>query len=873
MKKNILSILAILLIIVLLTPPAKAIIDYPNPSDAAQSGIQAIMSLFGFDQDAVTNAAKTFNVAGQKNQQPQVSLTFTPSNPALGQKISAIAQPVYFMNDSKDLYFTWYLKHDGGNKDHNKDGHIDIEDYKIEAARIIASNDFSWDKADYSTSSDDDGYDAVFGGDDQRGKSEHCFYHDVESGHEFEIECEHLFPSDNIDGESLGDGSFGRAEEKFWHTDPNNSDTAGTGNTDESNVIGLGINQFTWNYTPGDRVGVAVEGISTTPAQTNDSSYKTMWALLKNKCSAFDDDVDDALDDFSNTVGTESGTTTTTSTTTTDTNIPDLTPDPGNTDIQETVVETTTTTVTDVLAFTQTVTTVTETTITVYDGADVAKEGTPISGPTTTTTTTIEDNSFSTSEDLNDCLTENFIDPVEGGTTNKIEVSLNAIPTEPINDKTGENSDQLIVHASTANVDNANYLKYAWEVFEADSPNPESWGDPLIKSDLPEVKQTSGIGLSTFKMKMAMESPKKYLKVKVTVTETTASNTTREGHNDIIVPVSSTNKSIHVYSALAKDNLTLEPILNMERCKSGMEKLICPVFKNEIVSISVPGLFSNILWTLDNKPLGPIDSDCSSNECDSHTGEAKNTTYFPILKGNGERYLLNFSATNDDGEKINLSKTFEVVDPNIKIISDFQFTNSDPKALCTEAYNTCPMLLGYYIDLDDIHWPDYSATSFESVVGKPISFRPTLVLPEPPTNQWHIDDVPIFKGIENIFGATIDENNVLTFTPAKIAGQTYLVSYTSVYVQSRNIKKILNKSFNVQLDKFSDKKLSASAEITMVDSLDKSLSAQKPTPKKILATLVADVPDYFNFLFRIILTVGLFLFISRILLAQFPKTN
>ena len=45
-----------------------------------------------------------------KNKCPQVSLTFTPSNPQLGDKLSVTATPLYFMNDASKLYFTWFLK-------------------------------------------------------------------------------------------------------------------------------------------------------------------------------------------------------------------------------------------------------------------------------------------------------------------------------------------------------------------------------------------------------------------------------------------------------------------------------------------------------------------------------------------------------------------------------------------------------------------------------------------------------------------------------------------------------------------------------------------------------------------------------------------
>lgn len=94
--------------------------------------------------------------------------------------------------------------------------------------------------------------------------------------------CKHLFP--NAKDATSGDGSFGEAEEKFWGTDPTDPDTANNGNKDEASVIGLGRSTFTWNYAPGDEVGVAVEGTSMIPTKHDDASYMIMWVFSKKNC-------------------------------------------------------------------------------------------------------------------------------------------------------------------------------------------------------------------------------------------------------------------------------------------------------------------------------------------------------------------------------------------------------------------------------------------------------------------------------------------------------------------------------------------------------------------------------------------------------------
>jgi len=92
-------------------------------------------------------------------------------------------------------------------------------------------------------------------------------------------DCEHQF-ADGVG--TVGDGSFGLSEERFWGTDPNNPSTAGNGNLDEENVAGLGIDEFKWNYLPGDEIGVIVEGSTFLSTKHDDSSKEITFALPKN---------------------------------------------------------------------------------------------------------------------------------------------------------------------------------------------------------------------------------------------------------------------------------------------------------------------------------------------------------------------------------------------------------------------------------------------------------------------------------------------------------------------------------------------------------------------------------------------------------------
>jgi len=203
-------------------------LDYPSPTSA----MDEIMGDLGMDKDETKKfIQEDMNVSNyKKNLLPEIKLTLVPTSPSSGKKITAIAAPSYFSGNAKQMYYTWYLKHDdgsgsgtdaagrktkNGNTDWNNDDEIDIEDYKIEAMRILAKGDWKPDFAskgilettedadnngytdDYDAfyasfggpknDPDKDGYDSVFGGEDQKGKPEHCYVLDIAAGIPYEI--------------------------------------------------------------------------------------------------------------------------------------------------------------------------------------------------------------------------------------------------------------------------------------------------------------------------------------------------------------------------------------------------------------------------------------------------------------------------------------------------------------------------------------------------------------------------------------------------------------------------------------------------------------------------------------------------------------
>lgn len=910
----------------------------------------AILGDLGVNKSELRYSIQTLNVSRRKIDAPTVTLTFDPADPVPGEKVTVTAVPNYFLNTSDNLYFTWYLKnarcHDSHDDNYSSfrnsadfdkcnldgDNEVDINDYKIRAMRIIANDDFAWDQdpSPYTSDQDDDGYKAVSGGDDQRGKPAHCYIHDVSSGNNYElggcgdVETGHLFP-DPPGNDLVGDGSFGLSEERFWHTNPNNNDTADTGNTDEANVVGLGENTFTFTYTEGDQVGVAVEGISVNPTQYDDSSYMTMWAFPKNKCSV--DTTDSVNDNYPKT--------STTSETHTDTDFSGSSyPVTLFTSADYTTTVTTTTTQ-EIVSGSQindsaTIRTKVDTTYHVTYTDPITSEVTDPAHADVTThlstcpyyengsaTTLTEDNityictgpddfgsitspTSSTAgtkmnvHDLNDCLYSNLVTPSEGGgTTEKLDVALKYLPENPINDKSGNgNGDTLSLSASVINATNTSYLNYTWEVFGSDEPNPDSWGEALSKDSLDSATQMSGLGIDSFKFNLNLTAPPKYLKVKVTVKDTLNDGEgDREGHTDVVIPLYSSTERIKVYTA--KSNLELNgsgtytPLIALppdpltERClftdpETGAQtqSAVCPAAKDEILVLQVDnasGNYSDFVWNVDGKTwICPSDS---FYNCLDSTGKATDRTYIPILKEPGDNYDIQVSMLDSStGERLNLSRNISVSSPEVTIIP--QEKDASGNYICRG------ILLGSYTDFYGQPHEDRSDSQFQALVGNNITIIPvfsgtegakTFDTPADYPYQWNVDGTTITVDNATSYGYSIDLNNYgALILPPRANGDKYTVSFIDTFTPTKAVQSILNQYWNQTYTDFYERQLSDTIEIDMVST---SIAQSQTSPGKILATISSGLPAYLIFLFRIILSGTAIIFALRIIFTILPVPN
>jgi hypothetical protein len=260
---------------------------------------------------------------------------------------------------------------------------------------------------------------------------------------------------------------------------------------------------------------------------------------------------------------------------------------------------------------------------------------------------------------------------------------------------------------------------------------------------------------------------------------------------------------------------------------------------------------TDFLWTIDGKPF--TYSTCFFDDCNAD--KQSNVAYFPALKQVGNRYVVNLTATNKDtGEKINLSRTFQVVDPTISIASA-------DESVCK------PVQLGNYVDLNGKEWADYSNLTFNGISNNYIRFKAVAAgfTPSPSDYTWIVNGTAVTNDPASGYG--VDSSGILTI-PTGSAGSSYSISLQSTYSQNNPTKIALNKYWNVPYDQFYDNSISKSITVNIQDGTATTASAKS---KKIIATIYTSLPSYLAFLLRIVLTAFLILFMSQLILMFFPQ--
>lgn len=696
-----------------------------------------------------------------------------------------------------------------------------------------------------------------------------CTFHDVDhyiAEDVYESQCisiekgpketTHLFPQPQISDKKYkydfvtGDGSFGSEEEKYWGTDPNNPMSSGNGKLDEENIVGRGVNEFTWIYEEGDEIGVVAEGSAHIRTAHDDASFATMFAFLNNRCDIMQEDIDpdkqiDALDKYENGVK-----------------------------VQEMgKFESRTGVYTD-----------------------------DIRGNNTRFDTINMDR-----EDLTKCLFDNFTPVGQGGKPGKMDITLSFTPDKPSSGYKESKKDS-IVHlrpadeiTMTAQIENSQKdlteIHFSWCAELVTSIKEDRSSEPLqcytetsagtyqyipgefeVNNDTvrfispastagdidiannnepfinPDEIRSIGMASIAFSLNNVPEkhpvTGKKvnYLKVRVEAGENFTEkieddqgNVIREGEGQggyaiAYIPVQRLNNTyLQANTASSNDDTTLS--INTEICDdTETNNILCRVGKNEIVGLSL----NNAATTSGVSDVKFSIEDAGSTCIDQCAKNPDNEYFFAATGGTGETITAMASYTDiESGEEFNLTRTFVIADPYIEIIP---VEGATRKAL------------GAYIDLDGKEYIDESESVFETTAGS------TVVLEAIAHPAW---------GSSEDFYWEIDGETVASQTITFPVDESVTnVTVQTAYIPDQEQKNALEDHFNLPPLYATDRPALTSAQIVPKSELIVHNGSQK-----IFANISENAPSYILFIIRTFLMIGLIIFITTLIFGIAPRKS
>lgn len=908
------------------TLPAQALfgVSIPSPSKVATD----LEKRYHLDLSNMQGQGELFNVGQGKQPAPEVSLTFTPSDPRPGEKLTARAFPVYFGNKEESLYYGWYLKREGCDLsatpsaakrtlcDRDSDGRITVEDWKIEAVRIQVQNGYDNTQTNYSSDTDDDGYKARFGGDNKTNTASYCYYHDNQSGKNYELAGAGNISFDCPSGTTpmcmipIQEVESGDINASTSSNSTSGSSSVGGDTTATSNTTGSATatgNTFDLSETTCTIAGLPACG----------SSGQATCAVGLPKCVA------NPETDSTNACGTALTTCQTDTNRSvspyckhlfprgagitagdgsfgaseerfwgTDPNDPD-TSDSGSKDEA------------GVVGFGKTTFTWN------YNQGDqvgVAVEGTSmiptkhndssmmimwafpkqdcplsVANGTGAYTQTIKNYAvqIETADiDLNDCLERNLIDPAQGGQATNLDVSVSATPNEPLNDESGDGSgDRVIVSGVVSNGNkNINNTLFDWNIEVSNNIQFSTAIGPIanITKDLQNtglVGNTKGNALDTLAVDLNILRTQSvggrplssylvndtgYLRFTLKATENFGQNVSRKGKSDVIVKFISTGRKIvatRVDPVLVGDKMQVAINQGAVICNNdALDRSLCRVIKNEIIGLRIDDTdLSNFQWRLNDQPLVCTKSKVSP---DCSDGEQNAINFFPVNGQSGDTYTVTLTA-NDvaTGKTVTLSRSFRIVDPIINIVSNDETTS-------------WPKFLGQYKDITgkvanctNGLCDDFSKNILQTLSGNNVQLQAKFIpsfLGSLAEREWYVND--------QLTGESAVDT--INFDVLGEAGTVTQVQIFARIIQSDELRRALYDIWNIS--PLESPEITFSKEVKM-EVQDPSLTAQQKGVLKYFAAIVSYMPASVVFAFRIVLSAALILFATAFLMGALPQ--
>lgn len=856
---------------------------------------------YNLDLGAIQNQGQLFNVSDNKKPAPEVSIFFTPNDPKEGEKISAKAFPIYFSNPEESLYYTWFLKHKGCDLtnspsaatralcDRNSDGNITVEDWKVEAARILVQNGYDNSVASYASSSDDDGYRARFGGDNKTNAPNHCYVNDAGSGTNYELanasSTSFTCPAGTSAVCMVGQGSVATGTNDivsggnsyFDVSDSNLCYVSGIpACSSGAPLCNVGSARCVSDPTTTTSCGSALSSCSTSTTASVSPYCKHLFPKATGSTSG-DGSFGTNEEQFWGT----------------DPNDPD-TADNGNKDEANIVGLGRSNFTWNYVAGDEVGVAVEGTSMIATKHNDASsmimwafsKKNCPLSlaDGTGSYTKSIKGylvNIPTADFDLNKCIEKNLIDPTQGGQATNLEITVSATPDNPVNDETADKGgDTVIAQASASNAQHSlSDMFFDWKVEISDNIQFNSGiGDTAdVTNDLRALGllgNTKGNALDSIRVKLDMQGGggtslggrplsaylsggTGYLRFTSRVTENFSSGITRKGRSDVIVKFSSTGRKISAYkanAALAGGTMKAAlPGASGLICNlDALDRTACRVIKNEIIGLKIdPTGLSNFHWTINGTPLlcsyAKVSTDCTD-------GSQNEVNFFPVTGNIGDTYTVIVTA-NDvaTGRVFTLTRAFHIVQPIVSIESLDQ----------TAAW---PKLLGQYKDITGqatVACPgglcnDYSTSMFEGFSGSQFTFRAAFVpsfLGSASQREWRVDGEVMAESVPG----------EITFPANKPASGIYNISLAAQIAQSNDIRRALLDIWDVSPFDSPEITFAVANQVELKEPgiVEGPLQGER----KYLAAIASYIPASVLFTFRILLSAVLILFTANFLFA------
>lgn len=464
--------------------------------------------------------------------------------------------------------------------------------------------------------------------------------------------------------------------------------------------------------------------------------------------------------------------------------------------------------------------------------------------------------------DINECLEENLLDPGNLGEGN-LELELTYTPESPTNDPLAvagaSNGDEVTVQAGIKNGEQGlRNMFYSWYIEKSSdgSANPTRWIDITKEAG---ISRTKGLGMNSLSFVLSLPesvlplTPEiQYIKVKVKAEEN-ADGSERSGNGEVIIKISQANKNIAVHPAIVESSGKISfPSPDKTICKSGNDKYLCPVAKNEIIGLTVEdpkNELSGYSWKVNEEDF--VCDSTMSSDCQGGSKQDQ-VIFFPVLGEEGEAIEVVLSATNrTTGDVTKISKIFKIVEPKVSIVS------------ANENY-AWPKITGYTKNLAGQIKTNYSENILQAFVDSKISLQAKLY-PEwisGVTYNWKMNGIELEQKEKEI-SLDVNDNE----------GESTNIDLAAVYSLPAANRKALSDYWGVDMFETRSSQLDASLQIESI--LGETLEDSNKIAflkSKFFANVLSNLPMQTLFIMRIVLTGFLMLIVMAVISAIIPET-